>query len=207
MDSLKNIYSYSDANLAHSYEWHLPKIKKWFRDHEPKKILEIGCGNGAFGTFCKQNYNVDYYGVDPSHDAIFYCTQQGLENTFNGDPLESPMLKGHNFDTIISIDVIEHVVDLDQFFKGIDTFLAPGGRVFLTTTFHNYLKWLLLAAAGRMDSHVDPLWRGGRIKFFNKKNLVKLFHEKGFSAEIGTGGKRLIPSSFYVCLKKISVWD
>jgi hypothetical protein len=50
----------------------------------------------------------------------------------------------------------------------------------VTTPYHGYVKNLLIAALGKLDSHMDPLWEGGHIKFFSVDALGKLVASHGF---------------------------
>lgn len=59
--------------------------------------------------------------------------------------------------------------------------IAPGGVGVLSTPFHGYLKNLAVVGAGRFDSHFDPLWEGGHLKFFSIPKLRQLLLESGFS--------------------------
>jgi 2-polyprenyl-6-hydroxyphenyl methylase/3-demethylubiquinone-9 3-methyltransferase len=59
--------------------------------------------------------------------------------------------------------------------------LAPGGIGIFSTPYHGYLKNLLLVASGRFDSHFDPLWEGGHLKFFSDAKLKELLTESGFT--------------------------
>lgn len=42
------------------------------------KILEIGCGDGLRGVEIKNNIDCDYYGIDPSTEAVNFCNINGL---------------------------------------------------------------------------------------------------------------------------------
>jgi len=197
------LYRFNSSELAHSYEWHLPKIFETINTSKPKEIFEIGCGNGSLGKIIVNQTNLSYTGMDSSHEGIVIAKEQSITNAcfLLGDVTDTSTNLGKSFDLCISIDVVEHIVDLSGYFYFIKQHMKPDGTLFITTTYHSYLKWLLLAILGRVSSHVDPLWPGGRTKFFNSKQLKELFHQHGFTITLSTGGLRFLPSSFYVIAK------
>jgi len=57
---------------------YLIKIKAINNINKKLKILEIGCGDGLRGLEIKRNINCDYFGIDPSSDAVNFCNDNGL---------------------------------------------------------------------------------------------------------------------------------
>jgi uncharacterized protein (AIM24 family) len=68
---------------------------------------------------------------------------------------------------------------------------GQAGQIILTTPYHGYLKNLMLAATGKMDSHFTALWDGGHIKFWSRKTLSTLLEEQGFRVTNFKGSGRL----------------
>lgn len=58
--------------------YYLNKINAISNSNKKLKILEIGCGDGLRGLEIKKNINCDYYGIDPSTDAVSFCKDNGL---------------------------------------------------------------------------------------------------------------------------------
>jgi len=198
-----SIYNYTSSGLAHSYKWHLPMVENVILETNAASVFEVGCGNGSLGKHIMSKFELDYQGMDTSSKGIEYAKENGKfdDKFLLGDVTCVNENLGGCYDLCISIDVIEHITNLSGYLTFIKQRLKPGGVIFVSTTYHSYLKFLLLAILGKMSSHVDPLWPGGRCKFFSKDQLMKLFLENGFIPEISTGGLRLIPSSFYVTAK------
>ncbi|RZK18020.1 MAG: methyltransferase domain-containing protein [Flavobacterium sp.] len=92
-------------------------------------------------------------------------------------------LSNLSFDTIISTEVIEHLYDPRKFIAFCKKILLKngGGELILSTPYHGYIKNLLLALAGKWDSHANPLWDGGHIKLWSRKTLSNLLTEQGFT--------------------------
>ncbi len=98
----------------------------------------------------------------------------------------------HSFDLVISVEVIEHVYDPRVFLAGARAMLRQGGRLLVTTPYHGYLKNLLIAGLGKSDSHYNPLWDGGHIKFWSKTTLSEALRECAFD-DIRFAGAGRIP--------------
>lgn len=105
---------------------------------------------------------------------------------------DSPqLLSDAGFDAVVSTEVIEHLFSpaaLPQFAKAV---LKPGGHLIVTTPYHGWLKNVLIALAGKWDSHHTPLWEGGHIKFWSRRTLTLLLEENGFKVTQFVGAGRV----------------
>lgn len=105
------------------------KTKQICSKHMGGIVLEIGAGGNYLKSEFKSLYNVwislDY---DLRLDSI----------DLRGDGQQLP-LKNGIFDTIISIDVLEHVPNPEKFVSEMFRVIKPGGIVILSTPFFFYL--------------------------------------------------------------------
>ena len=143
-----------------------------------KSICDLGCGNGHIsGRLAALDYDVT--GVDASASGIqiarsAYPNVRFIEGLIDGNRNVG------DFDLVISSDVIEHMYRPSDLLEAAHSILKPGGHVLIGTPYHGYLKNLVLAAAGKMDSHFSALHDGGHIKFFSVKTLSTLMRSHGF---------------------------
>jgi len=105
----------------------------------------------------------------PSHDFLLADLQQPL-----------PKMQCQQFDCVVSIEVVEHLLLPRQLFARARESLRPGGELILSTPYHGYWKNLALAVTGRFDSHWHPLRDYGHVKFFSVSTMTQLFEEQGF---------------------------
>jgi 2-polyprenyl-3-methyl-5-hydroxy-6-metoxy-1,4-benzoquinol methylase len=86
------------------------------------------------------------------------------------------------FNTIISTEVIEHLYSPREYLDFCKKILlnSGGGDIIITTPYHGYFKNIFLALTGKLDKHFTVLWDGGHIKFWSKKTVYTILHEKGF---------------------------
>lgn len=147
----------------------------------PRKIFELGCGNGATAVrLAAEGYSVT--GVDPSTSGIEIAQRRADDNLrfAVGSTSDDLAAKYGTFPVVISLEVIEHCPSAREFMQSFASLLAPGGVGIISTPYHGYLKNLALVASGRFDRHFDPLWEGGHLRFFTIRKLAALFEEFGF---------------------------
>src|ERR687898_947797 len=85
------------------------------------------------------------------------------------------------FPIVISLEVIEHCFSIKAYLETMFRLIEPGGLGIVSTPFHGYWKNLALSLADKWDTHHDPLWEGGHIKFFSEKTLTRALENAGFT--------------------------
>jgi len=147
------------------------------------RVLDVGCGNGFLcGEFLKRGCTV--VGTDLSRQGIQLARQSypgarfellGADANILEDLGEQP------FDLVVSTEVIEHLYSPRRWAEGCFAALKAGGTLICTTPYHGYWKNLAISLLGKWDTHTNPLWDGGHIKFWSKKTLSRLLTEAGFT--------------------------
>lgn len=175
-------YGYRNNLPDHTFSYLNTALRSMLSGRKGRIILDLGCGNGYLVRhLVKQGY--DAYGTDASESGIIIAKKECPERFFVQDlstGLLPDGLRGITFDTIISTEVIEHLYDPEGFIDFCRKLLPLNGELIISTPYHGYWKNLLLAILGKWDSHHDPNWHGGHIKFWSKKTLSKLLTDKGF---------------------------
>src|SRR5205823_1372038 len=54
-----------------------PKYLKYFIDPKKNGVVDLGCGNGAFLSFCKKR-GIDAIGIDSNAFLVEMCKKKGL---------------------------------------------------------------------------------------------------------------------------------
>jgi 2-polyprenyl-3-methyl-5-hydroxy-6-metoxy-1,4-benzoquinol methylase len=170
-------YQYTSSQLDHTYNYLTNPLLTMLPSLSGReiKLLDLGCGNGSFSNFLtKLGYTV--LGIEESSAGIAIAQQNYPDCEFRqGSIYElSDSDLRHNFDAVISVEVIEHLSNPRAMVAAAKYCLKPGGKFILTTPYHGYLKNLALAASGKMDAHFTALWDGGHIKFFSVPTLTQL---------------------------------
>ena len=146
------------------------------------RVFEVGCGNGAAAEMlARLGYKVT--GIDSSEPGIEIARRSLPDGNFAVASAYDDLTKTYGtFPVVISLEVIEHCFWPRKFSATVFDLLQPGGVAIISTPYHGYLKNLALALAGKFDSHWDPLWDGGHIKFWSERTLGQLLQEAGFES-------------------------
>ena len=100
------------------------------------KILDVGCGTGkgqeSFGKLGT------VFGVDFSQDALMFCHERGLERIARANAEALP-IQSEVFDTVVTLDTIEHIPDDHKAVSEIARILKPGGVLLLNVPAYQWL--------------------------------------------------------------------
>ena len=145
-----------------------------------RSICDLGCGNGHIsGRLAALGYEVT--GVDASTSGIQIARRTYPATTFIETLIDGSLGERlGSFDLVISSDVIEHLYRPSDLLEAARSLLRPQAHALIGTPYHGYIKNLVLAATGTMDSHFSALHDGGHIKFFSVKTLSQLMTSHAF---------------------------
>lgn len=106
-------------------------IENLLQDHTPNKVLDIGCGTGETLTFLKTLYpKAKMFGVDMLPEAVVY-TKERKHKALKADAKKLPF-KNSTFDTVLILDVIEHIDDDTRVLKEAKRVLTKEGVIIIT---------------------------------------------------------------------------
>lgn len=89
---------------------------------EGLKILEVGCGNGNRLEFF-HDLNLDVVGVDMSKADVEAIRAKGMNAVCMDIHSLTEHFQPNSFDVIMCFDILEHIPDLESFFKKVMTLL------------------------------------------------------------------------------------
>lgn len=94
------------------------------------KVLEIGCGYGAFLYFLKKEGYGNISGIDVSPDSVHQAKSFGIESVQVADAFSFLNGRKEEFDVIFALDVLEHLTkdELFDFGDAVQRALRKGGR-------------------------------------------------------------------------------
>ncbi len=106
------------------YEFALP-----FIDHS-SKVLDIGCGRGAFLKKIKDEKNCTVKGLELNPSAFEFIKQRGIDVEMRTIEDFSTDHK-NEFDFVVFFQVLEHILDVKSFITSAIACLKPGGKLIL----------------------------------------------------------------------------
>lgn len=95
--------------------------------HRP--LLDLGCGDGAFGSLFTQNID---FGVDGDADAVSQCNPQIYAKALVGDLREELPIPEASLSAVFSNSTLEHVKPLAPAIASVARALKPNGKLIAT---------------------------------------------------------------------------
>ncbi|OGC58273.1 hypothetical protein A3A70_03195 [candidate division WWE3 bacterium RIFCSPLOWO2_01_FULL_42_11] len=152
------------------------------------RVLDLGCYDGRFGKLVLDETGLLIDGADISPDNLSKATS--LRRKFHED-LDSPSwwkIDG-TYDLIFAGDIIEHLINTDEFLININRLLKPNGLVVVSTPNVASLGRRLLLLFGKspfleiskiqeVNLHYAPIV--GHIRYFTPSSLQSLLSYWGF---------------------------
>jgi 2-polyprenyl-3-methyl-5-hydroxy-6-metoxy-1,4-benzoquinol methylase len=102
----------------------------WLANRSGLKILEVGCGSGWMAGRLAAHGSVT--ATDLPGEVIERARSRSPEVTFIGGDVMTVDV-GTDFDVVVSLEVLSHVVDQNAFMKRLHSWLRPGGQLMLAT--------------------------------------------------------------------------
>jgi 2-polyprenyl-3-methyl-5-hydroxy-6-metoxy-1,4-benzoquinol methylase len=158
---------------ARRYGAHLFNL---FRAHIGRRVLEVGCGIGTMTRRLTETAHL-VVGIEPNPSCIarvrdamrdeprFTLRTCHLEDC---DPAE---LASHRFDTVVCVNVLEHISDDVEALRTFKNAVVPGGRVLI-------LVPAVQAAYGPLDAEL------GHHRRYSKPMLAKAFAQAGLDVSV-----------------------
>ena len=144
------------------------------------KVLEIGCGEGAFSIDIRNA--IETWGIEPDQRSAEVAKTRLFKvfvNTFDAVKAELP---ANYFDLIVCNDVIEHMTDHDAFLRSIQDHMAPGAYLvgsLPNVRFYSNLFNLLVAR----DWHYrdSGILDRTHFRFFTMRSVRRSLEEADFA--------------------------
>lgn len=156
---------WSEKNLL----WHW----NFFKEYVGKKILDAGAGEGTFLNFLasREEGIEKAVALEISEEAIRIGREKYPRLDFQKGAMEEMDFAPESFDTIFAVEVLEHILDVEECLSQISRTLKKGGFFCVTTTDFNWPKKIIIAAFfwDRFFSPASP-----HIRFFTKKTLISI---------------------------------
>lgn len=126
----------------------VPGRLAWFDRHidwRGKAVLDLGCAGGFMAEAIARR-GAEVTGIDPSQGAIAaaraHAAAEGLAIRYDTGVGEALPYPDASFDTVVCVDVLEHVADLPKVLAEVARVLKPGGLFLFDTINRNPLARL-----------------------------------------------------------------
>lgn len=148
-----------------------------------RRLLDVGCGAGAFGLFLKQQRQIEVWGVEPFPAAAAKAAEK-IDHVVLGQFEPGMNLPKSFFDCIVFNDVLEHMVEPELALRSAKDLLSPGGTIVASIPNVRHLPVLWqLAVHGRWDYQDCGVLDKTHLRFFTKSSMLKMFHTEGYGVK------------------------
>jgi 2-polyprenyl-3-methyl-5-hydroxy-6-metoxy-1,4-benzoquinol methylase len=147
-------------------------------------VLDVGCGEGAFGRLVKQHRTANVWGVEVIPE-IASKAADGLDAVLVTDIEKSHTdLPADFFDCIVCNDILEHLINPWAALQALRTKLASRGRVVASipnVRHYPNVRELLVNASWRYRDHgvLDIT----HLRFFTMRSIQDMFAAAGYKVE------------------------
>lgn len=147
-----------------------------------KRVLELGCAEGAFAATVKERTGAEVWGIEfdpqPAERA-----RAVIDRVLVGDADERiAELPDTYFDAIVCNDVLEHLVNPGATLRQLRGKLTPGGLV--VASIPNIRFWPALSKVLFWKDFPQEdcgIFDRTHLRFFTHKSMVRMFETAGFT--------------------------
>ena len=150
--------------------------------HSPKRILEIGCGDGSFRSLLEGDF--EYWGIEPFSE-VADLAHNNIDKILNGTYEDVfPELPDNYFDLIVCNDVIEHFIDHDFFFDTVKVKMTTDAYIVGSIPNVRHLS-NLINLLFRKDWHYqdDGILDRTHLRFFTERSMKRTFQQHNYELE------------------------
>jgi 2-polyprenyl-3-methyl-5-hydroxy-6-metoxy-1,4-benzoquinol methylase len=169
--------------LADYYQQSRPEMLA-FLPPNPKRLIDIGCGEGLFGAAVKARFPAcETWGVELVSDAAEKAATRNdhvLKTSFE-KPVELPTA---HFDVVTMNDVLEHMTWPEPALANVKRILRPDGRLVLSLpNVRYYLNVRDLVFKNDWEYRDCGILDRTHFRFFTSRSATRLLHQNGFQVE------------------------
>jgi len=153
-------------------------------------MVDIGCGGGILSESMAR-LGATVTGIDIGQKGLQVATQhslgQRLKIEYINCTAEELVSTGRQFDVVLNMEVVEHVVELPTFMNSCAQLLKPDGITFIATINRNPLSWLFAIAGAEYILRWLPRGTHKWSKFVKPSELAALLAHNGLAVKAETG--------------------
>ncbi|MEQ1704653.1 MAG: bifunctional 2-polyprenyl-6-hydroxyphenol methylase/3-demethylubiquinol 3-O-methyltransferase UbiG [Rickettsiales bacterium] len=155
-------------------------IIKHFVAMDSLSLLDIGCGGGLIAEPMAR-LGAKVTAIDASEKNIkvagLHAEKMGLAIDYRCTTAEDLATSGASFDVVLSLEIVEHVADIDLFIKSACKLLKPDGIIILSTLNRTVKSYALAIVGAEYIMRMLPVGTHTWNKFLRPSELCRLLEQ------------------------------
>lgn len=177
------------TNLRPRYDLPLPSLDDRFTARgkifseikEGSRVLDIGCDTGRFGLALKTEKRCIVDGIETDPSAIAEAVKR-LDTVHERTITDESSFSGlENYDSVLLLDVLEHLQDPWAVLRGIFKVLAPGGTLSIVTPNVAHISVIRRLLCGSFEYTNYGTMDRTHLRWFTRKSLSRMLFDAGFN--------------------------
>ena len=159
------------------WKWEHEVAKNLIQDGD--KVLEIGCGHGAFLKRISDEHKIECVGLELNRSAILSGKQKGLK--ILNEKIENYALQNsQTYDIVFAFQIVEHIADIKRFLgASVDALKSSGKLVISVPNNDSFIRYANISVLN-MPPHHMGLWNSdslARLQNFFPLQLLEVHFE------------------------------
>ena len=144
-------------------------------DLDDLSVLDVGCGGGILCEAMASS-GAKVTGIDAESEAILVAQEHATKNHLSIEYLCTPLetYKGHRFDVITCMEMLEHVQNPELILKHCKRLLKPNGFLFVSTISRTLKAYASAIIAAEYLLNLLPRQTHDYNKFIKPSELVAM---------------------------------
>ena len=151
------------------YKLGLRLLSEIIKDESVKKVLDIGCGLGEFAGILRDN-GKEVICIDGFDEYYKFVLSKKFESYRVNLEREKIPLKDNSIDLVVSLEVIEHLWNTDNYLTEIKRLLKPDGYALFTTINYNWLIYRIYHLFGNFEKFT---YKSRHKKFYTIRSFIE----------------------------------
>jgi 2-polyprenyl-3-methyl-5-hydroxy-6-metoxy-1,4-benzoquinol methylase len=150
-----------------------------------QRVLEIGCGTGNTLAYLKKNGLAAYVeGIEKELQCV-EALNPLVDKLTNADVEQLGFTENEKFDTVLLLDILEHLVDPYKLLQQVTRLIKPKGQIIISIPNIRNLKILkALIVNGTWTYQDTGILDRTHLRFFTKKSFLEGVREKRIAIEM-----------------------
>ncbi|CQR70550.1 bifunctional 3-demethylubiquinone-9 3-methyltransferase/ 2-octaprenyl-6-hydroxy phenol methylase [Sporomusa ovata DSM 2662] len=146
----------------------------------PTTVLELGCGEGDFGSLLKQTYQCKVTGIELCAEAASKAKEK-LDTVYNTSIEEFDLTQLGKVDLIVANDLLEHLKDPWSVVSILRNNLCDDGCFIASIpNIRHYKIFNQLFIEGNWEYVESGLLDRTHLRFFTRKTMMELFQHNQY---------------------------